>query len=167
MLAKTGVPTNEDIQKVMPTEKRAEQGPVAVMECFQKIPCDPCFTACPKGAIKEFSDINDTPSMIESKCTGCGICVAYCPGLAIFVIDYTYSDDEGLLKMPYEYLPLPAEGSRVETLDREGRLVGTARVVKVQRIKGQQKTPVVWLAVPKELLMTVRNILGGGISCGG
>ncbi len=162
MLKKTGVPTAGDIQRVTPSPERMEKGPVAVIECFQKIPCNPCYLSCKQGAIEEFKDINDLPGINHSKCTGCGICIANCPGLAIFVVDNTYSGDEGLVKIPYEYLPVPEVNSRVAALDREGRKIGTARVVKVQRIKGQERTPVIWLAVPRELVMSVRNIRVGG-----
>ncbi|WP_347489974.1 4Fe-4S binding protein [Desulfoscipio sp. XC116] len=162
MLIKTGVPTAEDISAVTPSQQRLAKGPVAMIECFQKIPCNPCYLSCRQGAIQEFADINDLPRIDESKCNGCGICVANCPGLAIFVVDYTYSDDEGLVKIPYEYLPVPGVDSEVTALDREGKAVGAARVVKVQRIKGQERTPVIWLAVPKELVMSVRNIRVGG-----
>ena len=158
MLTKTGVPTLEDINGVAPSARRLEKGPVAVIECFQQIPCNPCYLSCKQGAIQEFKDINDLPRMDEDKCTGCGICIANCPGLAIFVVDYTYSQEEGLIKMPYEYLPVPEVNALVAALDREGREVGKARVVKVQRIKGQERTPVIWLAVPKDLVMSVRNI---------
>ena len=161
MLSLTGVPTADDLSRVAPSGERLEKGPVAVIECFQKIPCNPCYLSCKQGAIEEFKDINDLPRIDHSKCTGCGTCVANCPGLAIFVIDCNYAPDEGLVKIPYEYLPLPEAGSKVAALDREGRQAGRARVVKVQSIKGQERTPVVWLAVPKELVMTVRNIKVG------
>lgn len=162
MLTKTGIPTAENISQVTPPRQRLEKGPVAVIECFQKIPCNPCFLACRQGAIQEFKDINNLPQIDHSKCNGCGMCVAYCPGLAIFVVDYTYSENEGLIKIPYEYLPVPEVNSQVTALDREGRAVGTAKVIKVQRIKGQERTPVIWLAVPKELVMSIRSIKVGG-----
>lgn len=36
MLAKTGVPTEEQIEKIKPSPERLGQGPVAVIECFQE-----------------------------------------------------------------------------------------------------------------------------------
>ncbi len=158
MLTKTGVPTTQDLVAVIPSQERLQSGPVAVIECFQKIPCNPCFLSCRQGAIQEFVDINDLPRIDDSKCNGCGICVANCPGLAIFVVDYTFAQDEALIKIPYEYLPVPGINSGVIALDREGREVGTATIVKVQRLKGQERTPILWLGVPKDLAMSVRNI---------
>ena len=61
MLEKTGVPTKENIESVTPSKERLSKGPVALIECFQEIPCNPCYTSCKKGAIKELIDINDRP----------------------------------------------------------------------------------------------------------
>lgn len=158
MICKTGVPTKEDLQKVVPSAERLAKGPVAVIECFQSIPCNPCYTACKRGAIKEFRDINDLPEIDHDLCNGCGLCVSKCPGLAIFIIDETYSEKEALVKLPYEFVPLPKEGDTVKAMDREGRVVGEARVVKIQNGKYEDRTPVISVAVPKELSMVVRNI---------
>lgn len=158
MIYKTGVPTKEDLQKVAPSAERLAKGPVAVIECFQRIPCNPCYTACKRGAIKEFRDINDLPEIDHDLCNGCGLCVSKCPGLAIFIIDETYSEKEALVKLPYEFVPLPKEGDTVKAMDREGRVVGEARVVKIQNGKYEDRTPVISVAVSKELSMVVRNI---------
>jgi len=63
MLEKTGLPTPKDLAKVSPSKERLSRGPVAIIECFQRIPCDPCYAACKRGAIKEFKDINDLPEI--------------------------------------------------------------------------------------------------------
>ena len=69
-------------------------------------------------AIKEFEDINDLPELYDEKCGGCGMCLAKCPGLAIYVVDATYSDTHAMMKIPYELLPLPEEGEMVMGLMR-------------------------------------------------
>lgn len=158
MLEKFGVPTQSDIERIMPTKERLKRGPVAIFECFQKIPCNPCQTACVKGAIKTLEDINDCPQIDYDKCTGCGICVSKCPGLSIFIVDETYSDKEALVKIPFEFLPLPNEGSYVTALNREGKPICRAKVVKVLNTKLQDRTPIISLAVPKELSMEVRSL---------
>lgn len=155
MLDKTGVPTIEDIMDITPPKGRRERGPVAVIECFQKIPCNPCYTACSFGAIEEFEDINDRPKIDYDKCTGCGLCLTKCPGLAIFIVDESYSEKEALVKIPYEFLPLPEEGSVVTGLNREGRAVCKAKIKQIQKMKN--KTNVVTLIVPKERSMDVRG----------
>lgn len=159
MLEKTGVPTKQDLEKVMPSKERLKKGPVAVIECFQRIPCNPCYTSCKVGAIKELvEDINDIPELDEDKCIGCGLCVSKCPGLAIFIVDETYSENEAKIMLPYEFLPLPEEGQIVDALNREGKVVGKARVLQVKNGKYEDKTPVISIVVPKELSMEVRNI---------
>lgn len=56
-----------------------------------------------------------------------------CPGLAVFVIDETYSEDKTVVRIPYEFLPLPQVGDTVDAVDRDGQVVGKAQVVKVQK----------------------------------
>ena len=156
MLERTGIPTDDDLEKVIPDKKRLAQGPVVIIECFQKIPCDPCAISCKLGAIKPFKDINDLPIVDFDKCTGCGICISSCPGLAIFVIDMNYSDEKSLIKLPHEMLPLPEKGEDVYALDRAGSILGKAKVVRVLKIKN--KTNVISLEVPKSMAMKARSI---------
>ncbi|MCK7484965.1 MAG: 4Fe-4S binding protein [Bacillus subtilis] len=85
--------------------------PKAIIECYEDIPCNPCETSCPFGAIEIGPDINQQPRLIVEKCTGCSICVTSCPGLAIIVAQ---SDGvAGRLKLPYEFLPRPRQGRNV------------------------------------------------------
>jgi Fe-S-cluster-containing hydrogenase component 2 len=131
---------------------------LVIVECPQRIPCNPCHTGCPTRAIMEFADINDIPKVDYSKCTGCAMCVAKCPGLACFVADLTYGgDEEALLKLPYEMLPLPDEGEEVECLNREGKVVSKGKVLKIVE-PWKDKTKVVHVAVPKSLVMEIRAI---------
>ena len=159
MLERTGIPTDDDLEKVIPDKKRLAKGPVVIIECFQKIPCDPCAASCKFGAIKSFKDINDLPIVDFDKCTGCGICISSCPGLAIFVIDVNYSDAKSLIKLPYEMLPLPEKGEDVYALDRAGSILGKVKVIKVLKIKN--KTHIISLEVPKSMTMKVRSIKVG------
>jgi len=152
----SGVPTKDDLKKVIPPSKVLAQGPVVIVECFQNIPCDPCAASCPSGAIQPFGDINDLPVVDYNKCTGCGLCIASCPGLAIFVVDVNYSNTEALIKLPYELLPIPKKGQLVSGLDRAGQKVADVKVIKV--LKNKNKTNVVSILVPKDLAMVIRNI---------
>lgn len=166
MLIQNGIPTPEDILSVTPSEERFAKGAVAIAECFQKIPCNPCTKACGKQAIRIEPDINETPKVDFDVCNGCGACIARCPGLAIFVVDKTYSETEALVKLPFEFLPVPKEGQLVCGLSRSGEELGWFPVVKV--ISGGKKnmTYILSLAVPKELAMEVRNIKVGGYQDG-
>ncbi len=148
---------------MMPDEERLKQGPVAIFECLQEIPCDPCADACQFGAVLAFQDINDLPQLDYDACNGCGNCVSRCPGLAIFVIDMTWSEDKALLKLPYELLPLPQKGDEVRCFDREGTEVGQGRIVRVVQSL-RVGTPVLWVELDKELALDVRHVapLSGG-----
>ncbi len=162
MLSIDGIPTKEDILTVTPSEERFQAGPVAIAECFQHIPCNPCTKACVKKAITVAPGINDLPKVNFNLCNGCGACIAACPGLAIFVVDQTYSETEALVKLPFEFLPVPEEGQFVCGLDRTGAEKGWFRVVKVLPGRKENKTYTITLAVPKDLAMVVRNIRIGG-----
>ena len=65
MLYQNGIPTKEDIMGVTPSEERFAKGAVAIVESFQKIPCNPCTKACVKKAIKVEPDINEVPVLQE------------------------------------------------------------------------------------------------------
>lgn len=157
MLKVTGIPSIDQIKSITPPLERLEAGPVAVIECFQEIPCNPCYTKCPSGAIKEMTDINQRPEVDYSKCNGCGICATACPGLAIFIINLNYSEGKSMIKLPYEFLPIPTEGEIVAALNREGKEVGKGKVVRVQSGRNSNKTSLIWLEVDRELAMEVRN----------
>jgi len=141
-----------------PSEKRLEQGPVAIIECLEEIPCDPCQLACPEKAIEIGEPLTNLPKFYEKKCTGCGLCVPSCPGLAIFVVDITYSDGEAIIQLPYEFLPLPQEGDEVDALDRVGEVIAKSKVKKVRSGAKFNNTHIISLVVPKDLAMEVRGI---------
>lgn len=141
-----------------PREERFQKGPVAVIECTEQIPCDPCAYACRKGAISVGRPITELPQLDEEKCTGCGLCIPNCPGLAIFVVDKTYSPREALLQLPYEFLPLPKKGERVDCLDRCGRKVTEGKVIKVVHPRGSDRTAILSIVLNKEDVDEVRAI---------
>jgi len=158
MLEKTGVASKEQIANCFPTMERLIKGPVAVIECFQRIPCNPCATSCIRGAIVPFDDINDLPNLNHEACNGCSFCVFNCPGLAIMVVDYTYSETQVSFKIPYEFLPLPVKGTTVTGLNRKGEVICDCEVLKVANSKVMDRTPLVTVAVDKKYLLTFRNI---------
>ena len=150
----TGFMKVDDI--TLPSEERMAEGPVAVIECPEKIPCDPCQDNCPVGAIK-LNDINDTPEVDFDKCTGCSICVESCPGLAIFTVDCSPGDGCDV-SLPYEFT-LPEIGEAVIGLNREGDEITEARVVKVKtREESTRDTPVVTVRVSEKFVEELRNI---------
>ena len=153
----TGALGAEEKTCVLPPQERTAKGPVAVIECVQEIPCNPCEKACPFGAIEVGADITQLPRLDLDKCRGCGLCLSKCPGLAIFLVDASKHEIEALVMMPYEYLPLPEVDATVDGVDREGRFVVKSRVVKVDTGAQREGTAVVTLAVPKEFMHEVRS----------
>jgi Fe-S-cluster-containing hydrogenase component 2 len=146
---KTGVLKLKDLK--IPTDKQLKKG-VAIIECIQEIPCDPCVAICPVESIS-MKDINDIPKIDYDKCTGCKRCVSICPGLAIFVVKLI--DEKAQITLPYEFLPIPKIGDIVKALDREGKSRSDAKVIRVNR---SSKTTVITIEVDKDLAMEVRNI---------
>lgn len=141
-----------------PSQERMARGPVAIIECNQEIPCNPCELACRHGAISLGEPITNLPVLFDQKCTGCGACIAGCPGLAIFVIDKTYADDYGTVAFPYEYDPLPEKGQEVEAVDRSGKAVCRGSILKVHNPKINDGTPIATIVVPLPMVEEVRGI---------
>jgi len=81
----------------------------------------------------------------------------------IFIVDASYSDTEAVVRIPFEYYPVPQVGEKVVGLNRAGEELGTFEVSKVQSGGQKNKTYTVWLVVPQELAMDVRSIRLGGV----
>lgn len=156
----TGVPSEEELKacRGIPSEARMAKGRVAVIECVQQIPCNPCEAACKFGAIHVGQQITDLPCLEEDVCTGCGMCVAQCPGLAIVIINKAYSETEATIDFPFEYLPLPQKGDLVEAVDRTGTVVCEGRIINVIKPQSYAGTSVVSMAVAKEYADQVRSM---------
>lgn len=143
-----GVPSLEDLNRK----------PLAVIECIEPIPCNPCEHACPFQAITVGDPITNCPVLDPEKCTGCGTCIACCPGLAIFVIDMNFTAATALVTIPYELYPLPQEGAEIDCLDRGGNTVAKGRIHTVKTSEKFDKTSLVSIELSKEFAMDVRNI---------
>mgnify|MGYP000565997697 CR=1 FL=1 len=129
-----------------------KNGFVAVIECPQHIPCNPCVEACPQDAIRIEEDINGLPVLDEERCTGCGRCMLECPGLAIFLVRDN-GDGTGTVAVPWEMLPIPQKGEKVVATNRSGLPVCEAEVERVVRKNGRAA---VYLRVSREQLDEVR-----------
>lgn len=147
-----GMIREEDVNK--PKEERLEEGPVVVIECVENIPCDPCVATCNFGAI-DMEEITDVPDVDFEACTGCALCVTECPGLAIFVIDCSDSDEKCKVTVPYEYIPVPEEGDEVKAVNRKGEKVQNAEVTNVRK---SGKTYGITLEIDRDNVWKVRGL---------
>ena len=121
-----GYYTREEISQALPKQERLMEGRIAVIECIEEIPCNPCSAVCPAKAI--FKESLCTPSIVQKdKCTGCTKCVTVCPGLAIFC--QQIKDGKGYVTLPYEMSPPPKNGDKATLYDRSGKKVGVGKVV--------------------------------------
>jgi len=127
-----------------------------VIECPEPIPCNPCETSCPVGAITVGESINSIPTINYEKCTGCGICVSKCPGLAIFMIQELLDSEKAIIGIPYEFLPLPQKDESVYVLSRDGEILETGKITQVTNFGN--KTPVVYVKINRGYIKTARHI---------
>jgi len=163
MLKSTGIPTKEQVESKFPTLERINKRGVALIECYQDIPCNPCSTSCPTKAIIIGDDINNQPKLDESLCTGCGICIYNCPGLAITVLDGSKSDDKVIFKIPYELLPLPEVNDIVKGIDRNGNHITDVKVIKVLSTTKMDRTNVISVEVDREFIYEFITIRVGEV----
>jgi len=149
MLNKTGVPDKSLVKSKFPDSKLLLKAK-AITECYEEIPCNPCSTSCPFNAISIGEDINKLPVVDFEKCTGCGVCVYSCPGLAIFTVKV--KEEKAIYNIPYELLPYPKVGDIWDAVNRQGDIIGDAYITKVKITKKQDRTLLVEVEVDKDLL---------------
>lgn len=111
---------------VFPSKETIESKRVALIECVEEIPCNPCAVVCRMGAIEK-DTLCSLGKVNWEKCSGCTMCVAVCPGLSIFL--QNIKDGKGYVTMPYELLPTPELGKKAQLLDRSGKAVGVGKIV--------------------------------------
>lgn len=154
-LLKHGFVADDEIERYPGVTHKVGVHPV--MECTQNIPCNPCQDACPKGCISIGANITSLPVVVEdSQCVDCGMCVASCSGQAIFLVDETYEEGFASITIPYEFLPLPGEGTKGFALGRDGQKVCDAEVIRVRNVKAFDKTNLLTIKVPAEYAMKAR-----------
>ncbi len=105
-----------------------------IMHCYQEIPCNPCISVCPSGAIKlddALGSIMDLPHYTGEECTRCGQCIAVCPGLAISVAKKLYGEWAEVI-LPHEFIPTFHENEFVPLTDTDGNFLEKGEVIKIQ-----------------------------------
>ena len=141
--------------KVVPVRTpAAETGVFPVFHCTQEVPCNPCTSVCPIGAIHTENDtLTGLPYRDEtSECTGCMACAAVCPGLAITMVDYRKDRQHPLVTLPYEVWREKVEaGQAVTVTDRQGAALGRFEVEKIRVKKKYPQTLLVQVRIDRAL----------------
>jgi Fe-S-cluster-containing hydrogenase component 2 len=155
----SGVLTLKELKKTpgFPKENDFDDDLIAVIECDEDIPCNPCESICPNNAIKVGEPITNLPAIDSLKCNGCLKCIGICPGLCIFAIKKNFSQKEALVFIPYEYSPLPEKGMLVKALDRRGEYICDAKVNKIIKSSKKQNSLIIGIIIPKKFYNTVRH----------
>ena len=114
-----------------------------IIRCDEEIPCNPCTSVCPVNAIQleeKLGTIMDIPRYLNG-CTGCGLCVLICPGLAI-TLARKLDDSSAEVILPHEYLPDFKIGDRIPVMNQTGKYLEDAEVIKI-RFNKKYKTHLV------------------------
>ncbi len=135
------------------------EGVYPVLHCNQEIPCNPCMTSCPAGLISTAGHpILGVPEY-SGGCTGCGICVAVCPGLAVTTVDRREDPDRPLVTIPFELGDwLLAEGAPVRLTDWQGEPLGEGKVVSWRSSPRYPRTLLLSLRVPAGVAHRVAGV---------
>lgn len=154
----SGAPNKNEVKESpgYPKEESWGKGPLAFIECVEEIPCNPCESACPRGAITVGSPITNLPVLDVKKCIGCGICIPACPGMAIYVKNFLFSETRSTIAFSYEYWPLPAKGQEVTLVNELGEPVCQGEVVLVVNTTRNNQTPLVTVSYPREHFESVK-----------
>ena len=156
-----GYVADDEIARFPGFTRRAGIHPV--IECTQNIPCNPCQDVCPKHCIKVGERITQLPAIEpDATCIGCGMCVAACPGQAIFLVDERSDEGYADVTFPFEFCEVPDEGDTGVALGRDGKPVCEARVVSVKASKAFDHTKLVTMRVPDEFTDRARFFKSAG-----
>jgi len=157
MYKSDGVLQSSDVP--LPDEKILKKGKIAIIECVENIPCNPCETSCPQGAIKIGENICDLPKIDYSKCSGCSLCLAVCPGLAIFALNKYIDENRSEITIPYELNTSLEKGMTVKLVNRSGKILGNGEISAIRELKIQKKRKLVSILIPRELINEVRHFM--------
>ncbi|MFX1283064.1 MAG: FAD-dependent oxidoreductase [Promethearchaeota archaeon] len=130
-----------------------EEGIFPIFHCNQEIPCNPCTEVCPQHQIKTENDmITSLPYFKgEKMCTGCGRCVAVCPGLAISLIDYRKDKENPFVTFPYEMIERSVNrGELVTVMSNDGEL-GEFPIKRIRKLKEYPRTLLITIKLPKKI----------------
>lgn len=133
----------------------AREGPVAVVDCDEEIPCNPCEEACRRGCIRIGENICAVPRYDPRRCNGCARCVAVCPGMAIFLLDRSGPGGAVRVTVPYEMGEELEPGKEAWAVDARGNPLGKGSLVRAVNTGG---TVLATVEVPGEWALKVRGV---------
>jgi len=131
-----------------------EEGVFPIFHCYQEVPCNPCTSVCPVGAVKTQEDkITGLPYLADlDACTGCASCLAVCPGLSVTMVDFREDPSHPFVTLPYEvWREKVAIGQIVPVTDLDGAILGYFPVEKVSSRRKFPGTLLVRLKVHKNV----------------
>lgn len=131
-----------------------EEGVFPIFHCYQEVPCNPCTSVCPVGAVKTREDkITGLPYLVDmDACTGCASCLAVCPGLSVTMVDFREDPSHPFVTLPYEvWREKVAIGQIVPVTDLDGAILGYFPVEKVSSRRKYPGTLLVRLKVHKSV----------------
>jgi Fe-S-cluster-containing hydrogenase component 2 len=135
-------------------QPQREEGVFPLFHCYEEVPCNPCTSVCPVGAVKtENDEITGLPYITDLEaCTGCASCLAVCPGLSVTLVDYREDPENPLVTLPYEiWRDRLKVGQKVPLTDIDGAILGYYPVHKVKSRKKYPGTLLVQLQVEKKV----------------
>ena len=157
-LKTTGAPSLDELRSAGMLPSVADYGNrgCVCIECIEEIPCNPCETSCPQGALTVGNPITNLPVIDREKCTLCGLCIPACPGLAITI--KSVQGEVARIRFPWEYLPGPMAGQEVEMVDRSGQVLCAGRIIALGNPVRNNRTAVVTAEFPREFVEYVVSI---------
>jgi NADPH-dependent 2,4-dienoyl-CoA reductase/sulfur reductase-like enzyme/Fe-S-cluster-containing hydrogenase component 2 len=138
-----------------------EEGVFPIFHCYQEVPCNPCTSVCPVGAIRtERDEITGLPYIADlDACTGCGSCVAVCPGLSMILVDYRDDAEHPVVTLPYEIWREGLDvGQKVPITDVDGAILGYYPVEKISTRRKYPGTLLIQVNVDKKVAKAAMGI---------
>jgi NADPH-dependent 2,4-dienoyl-CoA reductase/sulfur reductase-like enzyme/NAD-dependent dihydropyrimidine dehydrogenase PreA subunit/bacterioferritin-associated ferredoxin len=146
-----------EVRKKTPVK---QEGVFPVFHCYQEVPCNPCTSVCPVGAVKtKDNKITGLPYLVDMEaCTGCASCIAVCPGLSVTLLDFRDDPEHPLVTVAYEiWRENIAVGQKVPVTDIDGAILG---YFPVEKISSRKKYPGTLLVKVKVDQMTAPSVVG-------